>query len=56
MIGKAAHVAETTGVKVCQIFSFVLLYTPGFDKEMSGCLEPVDPLIPEVAFNTLTVF
>ena len=35
MIGKAVHVAEATGVKVCQIFSFLLLYTSGLDKEMA---------------------
>ena len=33
MIGKAVHVAETTGVKVCQIFPFLLLYISGLDKE-----------------------
>ena len=34
MIGKAVNVAETTDLKVRQIFSFLLLYTPGLDKEM----------------------
>ena len=44
MIGKAVHVAETNGVKVFQIFSFLLLYTSGLDKEMAffqvGVLSP----------------
>ena len=44
MIGKAVHVAETTGLKVRQIFSFLFLYTPWLDKEMTffqvGVLSP----------------
>ena len=44
MIGKDVHVAETTRLKVRQIFPFLLLYTSGLDKEMAffqvGVLSP----------------
>ena len=44
VIEKAVHVAETTGLKVHQIFSFLLLNTSGLNKEMAflqvGVLSP----------------